>query len=119
RLGYPTRVSLGTSSAYAAAAEPDEVAVFTAYVEALRRPPPPGMLEVGQLSNGGFVYSYQYLYWFYRAVEEGLQGNDVEQALQQAQDRTSAFLACVRQGTAQPACAQQAAPDDPGWSANQ
>jgi hypothetical protein len=48
---------------------------------------------------GASLLELPYNHWFYAALDNALQGKDLEQELAIAQERTTQFLACVRQGT--------------------
>lgn len=107
--GYPARTSVIESDAYAAAAQPGAVAVYTAYRTALERTPNVDMSQSYEQTPIDF-------FWLFQAVDRAIQGEDLEQALSEAQQNTEAFLACVRGGAAAEVCAPQVDPDYDGFN---
>ena len=102
--GLPARRSVAESDAVNQNM-PGMAAVYQAYVAALDR--------AGQLAPGGDapgVLSIDY-YWFYRAIDQALQGKDLERELAEAQALTEQYVACVRSGSQRQACVQQADPN--------
>jgi ABC-type glycerol-3-phosphate transport system substrate-binding protein len=89
--------------------QPGMAAVYDAYAAALDR--------AGQLAPGGSAPGAPIdYYWFYQAIDRALQGKHLEQELAAAQALTEQYMACVRAGGQQRACAQQVDPDYQGWS---
>jgi multiple sugar transport system substrate-binding protein len=86
-------------------AQPGMAAVYEAYAAALDRA---GQLAPGGNSPGTPPIEY---YWLYRAIDQALQGKDLEQELSQAQALTESYAACVRAGDQRDACTQQADPN--------
>jgi hypothetical protein len=108
QLGTPARVTVADSESFAVQASPRSREMFRRYRTAFALPPAPA-------NGGASLHAIPYLYWFEQALDRALQGQDLEAELAQAQDRTSAFLDCLRQGSDRATCARQAAPDDLGW----
>jgi ABC-type glycerol-3-phosphate transport system substrate-binding protein len=101
---FPARRSAAQSDALNQA-QPGMAAVYQAYVAALDR--------AGQLAPGGDapgVLSIDY-YWFYRAIDQALQGKDLERELAEAQALTEQYVACMRSGGQRETCTQQVDPN--------
>jgi hypothetical protein len=79
-------------------------AVYNAYAAALDR--------VGQLAPGGDSADTPPIdyYWFYQAIDQALQGKNLEQELAAAQALTERYVACVRAGGQRQACGQAVDP---------
>ncbi|MCG8347122.1 MAG: extracellular solute-binding protein [Chloroflexales bacterium] len=107
QLGTPARVTVADSEAFEVQASPSSREIFRRYRTAFELPPAPA-------NGGASLNAIPYLYWFEQALDRVLQGQDLEAELALAQDRTSAFLDCLRQGSDQATCARQVVPDDPG-----
>lgn len=111
RIGMPVRTSVGVSPDYQAAARPGAADIFRGYQDVLSRP----ASGVPAQSFGG---SQVYYYWLVQALNGALQGKSLDDGLDRAQTQTADFLTCLRTDTPAPTCAEQAAPNDPGWLAN-
>jgi hypothetical protein len=101
---FPARRSAAQSDAFTQSASPGAMEVYEAYLSLLDRAtilPPP--------SDAQFD-----LYWFYRAIDRALQGEDLERELQEAQQLTEQYLACVQAGGAGAVCATQVDPEYAG-----
>ncbi|MFL5803340.1 MAG: ABC transporter substrate-binding protein [Roseiflexaceae bacterium] len=88
--------------------QPGLATAYDAYAAALDR--------VGQLAPGGsgpemLLIDY---YWFYQALDQAMQGKDLEQELASAQALTEQYMACVRAGGRPEACNRQVDPDYQG-----
>ena len=59
-------------------------------------------------SNGTPPIDY---YWLYRAIDQALQGKNLDQELSQAQALTESYIACVRAGGQGGPCIQQVDPN--------
>lgn len=111
-LGTPVRISIGKSDAYTTLAPTFAVELFHAYQTALSRSAVPNgaSASLAQLPEGA-------KYWFYRALDNALQGNDLERELADAQFKAEQFIACTGGGESAADCAKRVAPNDPGWAA--
>jgi hypothetical protein len=107
--GFPARTSLAQSEAFVKQAQPGAAEVYQAYAEALQR-----SSGADERSESIFRSSIDF-FWFFRAVDRALQGNDLERELSDAQTLTEQFLACVRGGVDGSVCAKQVDPDYEGW----
>ena len=67
--------------------QPGLAAVYDAYAAALAR--------AGQLGSGSQQIDY---HWFYHAIDQALEGKNLEQELAAAQALSEQYLACVRSG---------------------
>jgi hypothetical protein len=65
--------------------------------------------------SGLFSESQIDTFWFYRAIDRAVQGQNLERELAEAQVLTEQFLACLRGGTQGSICATQVDPDYHGW----
>jgi ABC-type glycerol-3-phosphate transport system substrate-binding protein len=101
---FPARRSVAHSDAVNQE-QPGMAAAYDAYAAALDR--------AGQRAPGGEQIDY---YWFYQAIDQALQGKNLEQELAAAQALTEQYLVCVRSGGQPLDCAQQVDPDYQGWS---
>jgi hypothetical protein len=100
----PARRSAAESDAFAAVAPDGAVAVYQAYINAMKE-----MEREGRplwSPRTGINY-----FWFYQAIDNALQGMDVERALTNAQTITEQHLGCVRSGGEADACARQVDPE--------
>lgn len=107
--GFPARTSLATSAAFTQQAPPGVTELYAAYRPVLNSSS--GATEHANV----FDDSRLDLFWFYRAVDRALGGEDLERELSDAQTTTEAYVACVQGGTAGPACATQIDPTYAGW----
>lgn len=103
--GFPARRTVAESQAFVNQAPPGAIDVYRAYSAAFERTPAGAVQEPLDQSQID-------LYWFFRAVDQALQGKNLEQELADAQALTEQYLACVRSGTAGAVCARQV---DPGY----
>jgi ABC-type glycerol-3-phosphate transport system substrate-binding protein len=101
---FPARRSAAQSDAMNQA-QPGMAAVYQAYAAALHR--------AGQLTPGGDAPGTPPIdyYWFYRAIDQALQGKDLERELAEAQALTEQYVACVRAGGQRETCDQQVDPN--------
>jgi ABC-type glycerol-3-phosphate transport system substrate-binding protein len=101
---FPARRSVAQSEAFNQAT-PGMASTYTAYIAALDR--------TGQLAPGGESPETPPIdyYWFYRAIDRALQGQNLEQELAQAQALTEQYVACVRSGGQRQSCDQQVDPN--------
>lgn len=106
---YPARTSVVESPEFAGQAPAGAIEVYHAYAEALQR--------VGLADKFGFDEGQVDLYWFYRALDRALQGEDLERELQAAQEFAEQDLACQRAGGDPASCATQTDPDYDGYRA--
>lgn len=95
---FPARRSLAQSQAFLSQAPPQAIATYTAYIPTFDAPHP--LPEANLFDDAQFDP-----YWLYYALDQSLQGKDLMNELQLAQDRTQAYLICVRQGVAPKDCA--------------
>jgi ABC-type glycerol-3-phosphate transport system substrate-binding protein len=104
---YPARRSLAESEVFLRTARPGAAAVYEAYRDALEQP------------QGGGVEGGEALldpFWFYQAVDRALQGADLERELEQAQQRSEQFMACVQGGGKRGECARAVDPEYGGFA---
>ncbi|HEX9372357.1 MAG TPA: extracellular solute-binding protein [Roseiflexaceae bacterium] len=104
---FPARRSVAESDAFIKQALPGAAEVYKAYSAALERAPADNS---AQADRSDIDY-----YWFLRAVDRGLQGQDLERELADAQSITEQYLACVRGGARGSDCAKQVDADYRGW----
>jgi len=78
--------------------------VYQAYTQALERS---GDLAPGGNTLGTRVIDY---FWFYRALDRALQGEDLERELAEAQELTEQYIACMRSSAQRQDCEHQADP---------
>jgi ABC-type glycerol-3-phosphate transport system substrate-binding protein len=98
---FPARRSLAESDAFLKQAPAGAAEVYAAY-----RPALDGAAAAGQ---GGEAGRPQFdLFWFFRAIDRALQGEDLDRELADAQAKTEQFIACARAGEAPLSCATQA-----------
>jgi ABC-type glycerol-3-phosphate transport system substrate-binding protein len=102
---FPARASLAESSAYLAQARPGAEEVYAAYRDALRRAPAG---PAGELALDPF--------WFYRAVDRALEGENLELELEAAQRLSEQFLECVKGGGGHAECATAVDPEYGGYA---
>jgi len=102
---FPARRSLALSQAFTSQAPPGAADVYHAYQAAFERTPAAGS-GTDEREAGAIDY-----YWFLRAVDRVLQGQDLERELEEAQRLTEQYLACVRAGAKASTCATQVDPD--------
>jgi ABC-type glycerol-3-phosphate transport system substrate-binding protein len=105
---FPARISVAESATFRAQALPGAADVYKAYRAAFDRTP-------ATLTDTDLNRSPIDFYWFYRAVDHGLAGKDLERELADAQVLTEQYLACVRAGTKAGTCAKQVDPKYEGW----
>jgi hypothetical protein len=106
---FPARISVATSEEFLSQAEVGAAEVFAAYREALQETP---RETTGSMVpwRGNIDY-----YWFYRALDQVLQGEaDLEHAMAAAQVTTEDYLACLRNDTEAYVCATQVDPEYDG-----
>ena len=100
---FPARRSLVESAAFRQQARPGDREVYAAYRDALERMPP-AHNEQAQLETFGPALD---AYWLFQALERALHGEDVEQALAEAQAQTEAYVACYQARQQWLVCAQE------------
>lgn len=105
---FPARTSIAESDVFINLSSPDVAAIHHAYQEAFTRSTldPTATL----LTHANIEY-----YWLYRAVDRGLQGQNIERELDTAQVLTQQHLACIRTGGQPRACALQVDPEYDGY----
>jgi len=81
--------------------------VYSAYRAALERAPAIDSAMAGTNAIDD--------YWFVRAMDRALQGQDLARELDEAQRLTAQFLACVHDGASGRECAKQVDPGYQGW----
>lgn len=107
---FPARRSLALSGAFQQGALPGAAEVYAAYLPALDRVP------AAQRASGESDSARIDPFWFFRAVDRALQGQDLGRELDRAQDWTTQYLACVRAGGAAGTCARQVDPSYDGFA---
>lgn len=100
RLGTPVRLSMGQSPDFAAAAPSYGAEVFQVYRDALTR----STTATPNISRG---LTYPRLSWLYQALDQTLQGKNLEQQLDEAQVRTTELLRCLADTAQRDSCVQQ------------
>lgn len=100
---FPARTSVATSPAFLQQARPGAAEVYAVYAEALARP------ESTQDPYDGVD-----LFWLMRAVDNALQGGDLEQELARAETLTEQYLACAADAQDPPSCAAKVDPEYEG-----
>jgi len=105
---FPARSSLAESDAFTSQARRGVVDVYEAYRTALARTPKDS-LTAEEFEQPSIDY-----YWFFRAIDQALQGQILERELAIAQTLTEQYLDCVRGGTPDRTCARQMDPDYQG-----
>lgn len=105
---FPARSSLADDESFVAQLPDGAVDVYRAYRDLLRQAPAGEQAEP-------YYQSRIDLFWFFRAVDRALQGEDLERELQDAQALTEQFAACVAGDTKASECAKQVDPDYDGW----
>lgn len=107
---FPARQSLSESSLVLRQLPAGAEKVYTAYRDALQKPATPSTNSLLLNPIKGFDS-----FWFFQAIEQGLQGSNLESELNKAQKFTTEFLDCTRGGTDGPTCAKQVDPTYNGW----
>jgi ABC-type glycerol-3-phosphate transport system substrate-binding protein len=107
--GFPVRISLAESDEFSKRAPVGAREVYDAYRAAFAHG-----ASASSTSEVFYDSAIDY-YWFFRAVDQALQGKPLAPALDEAQTRTTQYLACVRSGIAGQICAKQADPNYQGW----
>jgi ABC-type glycerol-3-phosphate transport system substrate-binding protein len=95
---FPARRSLAESNAFMNQAPIGAQMVYQAYLAAFER-----TSDTGSASARGDQDQLDY-YWFFRAIDRGLQGKDVERELADAQRMTEEYLDCVRSDVSGSVC---------------
>ena len=106
--GFPARLALAATDEYAKQAPVGAPEVTAAYQAAFDRTKSG---DDTSASQGGTKIDY---YWFYRAVDQALQGKDLERELADAQTTTEQYLACIKGGASSSNCATQVDPNYAG-----
>ncbi len=110
---FPARRSVVDSAAFQGQAPAGATDVYAAYRAALERAP-------AQPAAEPFYRSRIDWYWFFRAVDQALQGQQaLERALAEAQTTTERFLACISGGVEGHVCARQVDPGYHGWQSGE
>ncbi len=105
--GFPARTSLAESATFLQDALPGAADVYAAYQTAWQ--------QHGTTQAPAFFQSPIDYFWFFQAVDRALQGEDLTQALAQAQTRTEQLLTCTQRGSRPDACAIEVDPRYDGW----
>lgn len=109
--GFPARQSVAESSTFIEQAPSGSEDVYAAYLPALQRTSQLSANMVILLTGDARFDAY----WLEDAISRAVEGNDLADELQQAQQRTEAFLSCRENGGAAPDCAIQIDPNYGGW----
>jgi ABC-type glycerol-3-phosphate transport system substrate-binding protein len=104
---FPVREALVASDAFAEQMLPGAAAVYDSYRDALARSPNP----LSARASAAIDY-----YWFFRALDNALQGSDLPSELEAAQVLTEEYLTCRQSGDAAGTCARQVDPDYAGFN---
>jgi ABC-type glycerol-3-phosphate transport system substrate-binding protein len=109
----PARLSLARSEAYLAQAQPRAAELVETYADLLETP--------GSVASiGGAQQGHIEMYWLFEAIMQTVEeGADLEAALVEAQETTSAFLDCVANNDDRPECARSVDPDYEGYMMKQ
>jgi multiple sugar transport system substrate-binding protein len=87
--GIPARRSIAESEAFTKQAGPDQVEIYKAYADALKREGTPG-------DDPAVLYGRIDMYWFYKAIDETIAKDaDLAQGLTEAQKASTAYLECL------------------------
>jgi multiple sugar transport system substrate-binding protein len=105
---FPARISAAESPAFLGKAPDGAAEVYAAYRAAFDRASP-------DAANRSWLGETIDPYWFYRAVDRALQGEDLDRELADAQALTERFAECVRATDDAAACATQVDPEYEGW----
>jgi len=105
---FPARISLAESDAFTSQAPSGAADVYQAYRAAFQRPLADQRIEPAARSSIDY-------YWFFRAIDHGLQGQKLEGELADAQQLTEQLMRCIREGTDGNTCAMQVDADYQGW----
>lgn len=103
--GIPARLSVANSAAFLDTAPSGAAEIVKSY----------SALAAGPATSDPWWQTDMDFFWFFRAVDRALQGEDVDGELADAQRLTTDFLACVRAGETGPACAKQIDSTYDGW----
>lgn len=106
---FPARISTAESPAFTEDAQPGALDVYNAYRNAFERNPNMDLSQSYQQSHIDF-------FWLFQAIDRAMQGEDLERELADAQSLTEQYLACIRGGEEEAACATQVDPDYEGFS---
>jgi multiple sugar transport system substrate-binding protein len=109
---YPVRISVAESPEYIDQAQPGATEVYAAYREHFAAAPDGGE----QQPLFGSMQSVD-PFWFYRAVDRAMQGEDLERELQAAEDLTQQFIECMQVEEDSVTCTTSVDPDYNGFSA--
>lgn len=102
--GYPARMTASDAEALADQMAPEAAAVYNAYRTAFSQQ------TGGAAAQTSFYQLPIDYYWFFDAVDQALQGQDLEAQLDRAQSITAEFLSCTRAGESGSVCALQVDP---------
>ena len=103
--GFPARSSIAQSASFQDHAPAGAASVFDAYRTASVSSSPD---ETAALDSRLDTY------WLFHAIDQLLDGKDLERALAHAQDVTERYLLCIQQGNAAQECATQVDPQGRG-----
>jgi ABC-type glycerol-3-phosphate transport system substrate-binding protein len=109
---FPARISVATSPEFAEQGPAGVADVYAAYRERFDDVVTDGNTREALSLFGSVVDPY----WFYRAVDRALQGEDLERELQAAQEMTQQFVECVQIEEDANTCATTVDPDYKGFS---
>ncbi|MEM8530752.1 MAG: extracellular solute-binding protein [Chloroflexota bacterium] len=102
---FPARKSMAQSEEFLAQVPEGAEEVYSAYLEAFERGPVPDVARV-PIIDPSFKW-----HWLYQAIDQALQGENLEEALEDAQRLTTAHLECVQDGGSTEDCAEQVDPE--------
>lgn len=106
--GIPARLSVAQSEEFLAQAPPDTAALLNVYTATLAGNAERSVTSGNQQSIAN--------YWLYKAITQTIdEGADLEEGLQEAQEKTNAFQECIEQGEKPATCATQADPQYEGY----
>ncbi|NOK59775.1 MAG: hypothetical protein GFH27_549285n299 [Chloroflexi bacterium AL-W] len=102
---FPARKSMAQSEEFLAQAPEGAEEVYSAYLAAFERGPVPDVARV-PIIDPSFKW-----HWLYQAIDQALQGEHLEEALEDAQRLTTAHVECVQDGGSTEDCAEQVDPE--------
>ncbi|NOK57789.1 MAG: hypothetical protein GFH27_549287n93 [Chloroflexi bacterium AL-W] len=104
---FPARRSVAQSQTFTARTSPETIELYEAYLPVLDNP-------MTFQSQDLFSDHHFDPYWLYQAIDNAIQGRDLEAELQTAQDLTHLYLQCVRNNGEYDVCAKTVDPSYQG-----
>ena len=98
---FPARRSMVNAEAFVQQTSPEAIALYDAYRPYLER-------DSSVADPDPFHDSTFEPFWFYQAIDQALQGEDIGNALTQAQSSTMNYFTCMHNKSTRRDCAKQA-----------